>query len=368
MPTNMAPTSEPESLPVPRGAVHVITLTFVAASFWIGGVIASQLPGKFRSSTPTFLWMPHWGNALGDAAVNALLTYTTVTLVLYGISIGGQAAFIDNEHRRRIRRSVGAIGILIAAAALTLGALAVAAAVTDSQRIPVLVVVLPLVGLCWVLGLEVGRFVVPAHHVQLDAARQTAEIAERRLAALPRPSRNVWTAHLATIGHGLLAGIATGCVVQAFAGRGFYGGLLVGTVSTTAGLLMLLQINAGTLEAPGRAGRLWTRGLTFTGYALLVLFASGVLLLAAPAATAGLIPLFICQLALPLLFRRPLVSVPSWVVELSLSGAIARVAADDLQRGLRTTRRRIRDLETLEQGHRDPSLRSRIVAALHALR
>jgi hypothetical protein len=78
--------------------VYAITLSFLVGIFWIGGTVAGGLPGQSRSTTPTFTWVPKWGVALGDTTVNALLTYSTVTLVLYGISIGGQAAFTDSEH------------------------------------------------------------------------------------------------------------------------------------------------------------------------------------------------------------------------------------------------------------------------------
>lgn len=368
MPSAHTPVDEPESLPLPRRAVYAITLSFLVGIFGIGGMIAGGLPGQGRSSTPTFTWMPEWGVALGDTTVNALLTYATVTLVLYGISIGGQAAFTDSEHRRRIRLSVGAFGVLLAASALTLGTFAVAATFIEPHRLPALIVVVPMVILCWVLGLEVGRFIVPAHHVQLDAARQARDITVQRLGALPRPSRNIWTAHLVTIGYGVAAGIVTGCVVQLIVGRGFMAGFLVGVIGTSAGLLMLLQINAGTIEAPSRASRLWSRGLSFAGYAALVLLVNTGLAIAAPAATYGLLAVTIGELLLPALFHRPPDRLPQWVVELSLSGAISRVAADDLTRGLKTTQRRIDDLEALQHGKRGLSLRARVASALRALR
>lgn len=107
MPSADTPVDEPESLPLPRRALYAVTLSFLVGIFGIGGMIAGSFPGQSRSSTPAFTWMPEWGVALGDTTVNALLTYATVTLVLYGISVGGQAAFTDSEHRRRIRLSVG---------------------------------------------------------------------------------------------------------------------------------------------------------------------------------------------------------------------------------------------------------------------
>ncbi|MBF4595690.1 hypothetical protein ITJ58_18160 [Curtobacterium flaccumfaciens] len=108
--------------------------------------------------------------------------------------------------------------------------------------------------LCWVLGLEVGRFIVPAHHVQLGAARQAKAITVQRLSALPRASGNIWTAHSVTIGYGV-AGIVTRCVVQLIVGRGSMAGFLVGVIGASAGLLTLLQIDAGTIEASTCASR-----------------------------------------------------------------------------------------------------------------
>jgi hypothetical protein len=99
-----------------------------------------------------------------------------------------------------------------------------------------------------------------------------------------------------------------------------------------------------------------------------VLLVNTELAIAAPAATYGLLAVTIGELLLPALFRRPPARLPQWVVELSLSGAIARVTADDLTRGLKTTQRRIDDLEALQQGKRSMSLRARVASALRALR
>jgi predicted NAD/FAD-binding protein len=57
-----------------------------------------------------------------------------------------------------------------------------------------------------------------------------------------------------TIGYGV-AGIVTRCVVQLIVGRGSMAGFLVGVIGASAGLLMLLQIDPGTIEASTCASR-----------------------------------------------------------------------------------------------------------------
>lgn len=354
---------EPDSLPTPRRAIHIVTLVVVGMFFWIGATIASELPGELRSSTPTLAWMPGWGAALQTSTIAALLTYTPVVLVLFGISLAGQADFVDVEHRRKIRQSIGLIGIVIAGSAMLLAAFAVAASLDEPRRAPLLVIVIPTAGICWVLGLEVGRFVVPAHQVQLSSAYETLHSAQQRLAALPQPAKNIWIAHLTAIGHALILGVVTGIIVQSIYGTGFWIAALVGSVGTSGGLLMLLQINAGTLNSARRGMRLWTRIWTYLSYVAIVVFSNASLTSIAPKAALALLVLTAAELLVPLLFRRPSASAPNWTAQLTLSGAIARVAADDLKRGIRSTQRRIATLEALQQ-QTGPSRLARLMATL----
>lgn len=353
---------------MPRRAVYTVTGFTVGAALWIGGTVAAELPGQYRSDTPNFLWVADWGNALGDVPVNALLTYTTVALVLYGISLGGQAAFESARHRHRIRQGVGLIGVLLAGSALALAVFATAAAFTTPDRIPVLLVILPTAGICYTLGVEVGRFIVPSHHEQLDAAKQAKIDTQARLSRLPRRASGRWLYQATPIWYGILAGVATGLVVEKTVGDGFGVAFLFGAVGVSAGLFMLLQIGAGTIEDRSHKRRFATRGMAFVFYALMVIFTNGPLSAMAPRASFGLLILVIVESCIPILSYRAFAPRREWLLKLSLAGAISRFAYNDLARSLDITTRRIRDLEKLQGQEVAKTWRDRLILLGAAIR
>ncbi|WP_182067198.1 hypothetical protein [Curtobacterium sp. ME12] len=343
--------SEPDGLPASRRIIHVGTLVATAICFWIGCTIAGYTDPASTQSVPQAGWIGDWGKTLGDSTVNALLSYTAVTLVLFGISIGGQAAFEDPRHRQRIRRGVGLIGILIAVSALALAVFTIGAAVVNGSQWALLVVVFPMALICWVLGLEVGRFAVPAHGVQLDAARITLTTVTDRITNIRAASASGWTANLVVLGYGTVLGLVTGAVVQVLAGRGFWPASLVAAIGACSGLMLLLQICANTVAGPSRWRQVGTWAMTYAIYFIIVTYANIALIKIAPQASIGIVAVFVLELLLPVLFgiRTP---ERQALVNLTLRGALARVALQDLERQRDSTQRRIDLLEKQIPGSR----------------
>jgi len=343
--------AEPDGLPASRRIIHVVTFVVTVGCFWIGCTIAGYTDPASMQGVPQAGWIGDWGRTLGDSTVNALLSYTAVTLVLFGISIGGQAAFEDPRHRQRIRRGVGLIGILIAVSALTLAVFTIGAAVVDGSQWALLVVVFPMALICWVLGLEVGRFAVPAHGVQLDSARTTLTTVTARIANIQVATALGWTANLVVLGYGIVAGLVTGAVVEVLAGKGFWLASLVGAIGVCAGLMLLLQICANTVAGPSKWRQVGTWAMTYVFYLFIVTYATVALIKLAPEASIGIVAVYVVELLLPVLFG---IRTPGRqaLVNLTLRGALSRVALQDLERQRDSTQRRVDLLEQQTSGSR----------------
>jgi hypothetical protein len=356
--------TEPDGLPTSRRIIHVATLFATGICLWIGCTIAGYTDPASTQSVPQAGWIGNWGKTLGDSTVNALLSYTAVTLVLFGISIGGQAAFEDPRHRQRIRRGVGLIGILIAVSALTLAVFTIGAAVVDGSQWALLVVVFPMALICWVLGLEVGRFAVPAHGVQLDTARTTLTTVTDRITNIRAASASGWIANLVVLGYGIITGLATGAVVEMLAGRGFWPASLIAAIGACSSLMLLLQICANTVAGTSRWRQVGTWVMTYAIYFIIVAYANVGLIKLAPEASIGIVAVFVLELLLPVLFGIPAPGRQA-LVNLTLRGALARVALQDLERQRDSTQRRINLLEQQTPGSR--TVAHQLTATLRAL-
>jgi hypothetical protein len=145
-----------------------------------------------------------------------------------------------------------------------------------------LVVVFPMALICWVLGLEVGRFAVPAHGVQLDTARTTLTTVTARIANIRAASTSGWIANLVVLGYGIVTGLVTGAVVEVLAGKGFWLASLVGAIGACAGLMLLLQICANTVAGPSKWRQVGTCATTYVFYLFIVTYATVALIKLAP--------------------------------------------------------------------------------------
>lgn len=113
------------------------------------------------------------------------------------------------------------VGILVAVSALALAVFTIGAAIVDGSQWVLLVVIVPMGLICWVQGLEVGRFAVPAHRVQLDAARTTLTTVTNRITNIRAAPISGWTENRVAFGYRIVAGSVTGAVVQVLAAKAY---------------------------------------------------------------------------------------------------------------------------------------------------
>ncbi|MBF4625420.1 hypothetical protein [Clavibacter sp. VKM Ac-2872] len=333
----------------------------------VAGFAAEAMMPEGETDGPRFDWLPSGGAALGDSTINAMLSYTAVTLVLFGISLGGQATFDDKRHQERIRRGVGAVGVLMAVSALVLVIFAIAAPFSDVSKLPALVVVVPSAIICWSLGIEIGRFVVPDHRTQLEGTRASLARGEGRRQRLPRQTSGTWLAHLLVWAYAFAIAAATGLAL----GTSGMSAWLIASfsfVGVGVGLYLCLQLAATSLVVERLIFRVGIRFAAWLFFALMVLFTDAAIYVTGLASSTDLTVLLGLQLLIPLLFVRLGSKAPQFLVDVSLGGALARVCADDLERQISNLTTRLSELERLSRSAAPVGVRSRLRAGWEGFR
>jgi hypothetical protein len=364
------PPPKPSPLPLSRSIQHLGVFLTTALLFWFGGIGASRPLADDATATPSFGWMSTWGHELRDVSVNAVLSYAAVCLVLFGISLGGQSNFDDQKHRDNVRRGVGVVGLVVAAATLSLTALAIAAALRNPTDIPGLVVIIPTAIVGWTLGIEVGRYVVPEHSVQLSSARKKLEDAQSRLGRLPLTARRAWSAHL-SIAMAAACGAFAGAVITGQTSGAFWFVATSTFITNSVALLFLTHLFADTLTMLSRKKKYGTQFLYYLVFVFIELLVNGLILRAATSSPLTSISALLVQLALPLLFLLRPPSGRQWIVDISLAGAAARFGANNLATQVSVMTRRVDRLtqseaQTLDETPRLP-LHARVKDAVNAL-
>jgi hypothetical protein len=360
-------TARPAPLPISRLNAHLLPFGATLIGFLIAGFAAESIMSTGETAGPRFDWLPPGGAALGDSTINAMLSYTAVTLVLFGISLGGQATFEDKRHQETIRRGVGAVGVLMAISALVLVIFASAAPLSDVSKLPALVVVVPSAIICWSLGIEIGRFVVPDHRTQLEGTRASLMRAEGRRTRLPRKTSGTWLAHLLVWVYAFAIAAATG-IALGTSGMSTWLIASFSFVGVGVGLYLCLQLAAVSLVVERRWFRVGIRFAAWLFFGLMVLFTDAGIYLTGLASSVNLTILFGLQLLIPLLFVRVARRAPQFLVDVSLGGALARVCADDLERQISNLLTRLVELERLSESAAPVGVRSRLRAGWEGFR
>jgi hypothetical protein len=297
-------------LGVLAGVVGTVTVTFLTASF-----IVPMFSGDDRPLRLEVNWVSSWGESLHAVSSDALLGYLAATLVLYGISYGGQATFEDPEQRRTVRRIVGLIGVVIAVGSLALVVFATGAAIAKPAYTAVLIiVVIPMASLSTVLGAAVGRFTVPNHAEQVAEANAEIIALGTVRAALPGRSRSSGQAVTTLVGYGA----AHAAVALLLVGQLTWPAVLAAVVSGAAFAAAVTQwvlTDAVRGTERNRVARFGFRLFAVSLYLLLTLAALTIAIRAAsPQAVLLLSLLCIGELFLAFLLYRPLpANAAGWV-------------------------------------------------------
>ncbi|OQJ63136.1 hypothetical protein B5P24_09100 [Clavibacter tessellarius] len=275
-----------------------------------------------------------------------------MALVLYGISLGGQSSFDNADHRARVRRSMGVVGLLVAMAAMVLAVFAIGAACVDAMARPSLVVVLPMTVICWALGIEVGRFNVADRDTQLLRARSDLARIQIQLRGLLHRSRRRAFVYLAIAAHVAPLAIASAAVFDAAPSVRMFN-FAFSFLAAFLNLSFLAHASAASLVASPRIRRVGARAGFYGMYAVLAALFSLCLFVAQPEAPPVWTLAFTSALALllPTLFHK--IFMPeSRLRELSLSTALARICFNDLMQAERRAAERIREIEVREREER----------------
>ncbi|OQJ54634.1 hypothetical protein B5P20_11420 [Clavibacter sepedonicus] len=309
--------------------------------------------------------MSVWGVTLGDVTTNSLLSYLAVTIVLFGISLGGQSTFEDQKHQERVRRSVGAVGVLMAVAALVLTTFAVGATFSDVRRIPALVVILPAAATCWLLGMEVGRFVVPDHETQLTGTAASLSKAEDRLrrveSSIPEAA-SVKPPLWIILGHAFAFSVIAELAIEQKS-ENTWVIACVTFVGMAMGLIVFTQLGAGSLGVESQLAAFGMCAMAFILYAVLLSMFNIIALFTSEAPVECIAVLYGAELLVPILCSHLWRMLPEALFTASLSGAMAWVFRNDSLRTVRNLTRRLNDLERLRATAAPKGLRERLRAA-----
>jgi hypothetical protein len=343
-------TSEPEPLPIPRSAAHLLPAATLVGVLAEASIIIGLPWGRWGDDAELrFDWLATWGAALHNDTATTLLAFVAAVLVLYGMSIGGQSTFQKRIDRDTTRRSAGVLGILVAVSAMALFIFAVSAAVSNPKLWPSLVVIVPTTIICWYLGIEVGRYVVPDLRQQLRTAQQQEVTLKQRREALPEDrAEGAWTASVIAIRALVFAVLAMAAVAATMQPRDWGVVLAAGgiaLVGSGVALMLYALLAASTLVEPAR----WKRVLTVLGAAFLYLLTAvlfiGSMIVVAPTAWAGIAALLLLSFTGPVAFhwKQPRSGTPP--AKRTLRAAMAGIESHSLKRTSTAVAKRLEELE-----------------------
>jgi hypothetical protein len=341
--------ANPEPLPARRADVHVRAAAAVLLCFMMGGLVGELVSPAPDRDGIRFDWLATWGNTLEGSSVSAIFSYLATTLVLFGISVGGQSQFASQRHQLSVRRSVGVVGILVAMAALSLVVFDVAAAFTSPDAIPLLVVIIPMATVAWYFGIEVGRYLVPSYETQLSGAEKSESDTVERLMRVPPATGSTALAYATVLVFAALMGILTASPTGQ---QGPHLWELAALAAAFFGVtfILIIQTCAETLVSDNPWSTFGLRLMAYAIYTAMTMTIDLSTYIRYPIEDSNLIGLFIIQMLAPVLFFIPLPTrAPQWMIDVSLSGALARVCERDLERRLKDARSRVDRLQVRAQ-------------------
>ena len=132
------------------------------------------------------------GDLLFDELGWVMSIYITVLLGFYAVSIGGQI-FGGQDSADATRRTMGFIAELMAAATVSFVGFILVYCWQHPSHWPVLVVLIPIVGILVFLALHLGTFLVPRLETQIAQAEKLRSQLEARLGSVRiRSTRNIY--------------------------------------------------------------------------------------------------------------------------------------------------------------------------------
>lgn len=343
-------TSEPEPLPIPRSAAHLIPAAVLIGVLAEICVIIGLPWGRWGDPAELQLeWLATWGADLHSDTATTLLAFVAAVLVLYGMSIGGQSTFRKRIERDRTRRSAGALGILVAMSAMALFIFGVSAAISDLKYAPSLVVIVPTTTICWFLGIEVGRYVVPDHRQQLTTARQQKLTLTQKKNALPEDRAQGQSVALIILSR-TAAFTVVSMIIVAVTMRPFeWGSVLaaggVAFIGSGVSLTVYALITASALVEPTRWKRVMTRLAASFMYVLAAVLFAGFMVVVVPTAWAGIAVLLVGLLLAPIGYhvKQPQSGTPR--ATRTLRAAMVGIEAHSLDQTSNALNERLQELE-----------------------
>ncbi|MDA3803704.1 hypothetical protein PED38_02725 [Clavibacter sp. CT19] len=342
--------NQTDALPARRRDVHIRTSAGTVMLFFVGVSVAGLRNSGSSQQPLRFEWIAEWGKALNPSSIAANSLFLATTLVLFGISVGGQATFESQRHKASIRRSVGWIGVLFASAALALCVFEIAAVIVAPETAPLLVVTIPTGIACWYFGVEIGRYIVPDFAVQLKDTQASLKSAKERKEDAPAAASTTAIAYATTCAYGVLMGWGTAAVAGQH-GLPFWTAFGLSSAYSTMALILLMELSADTLVTEKRLGAFAIRVAAYLMYVMMFAIVDLSILATSGVGDAeGLLILFI-KLAAPALFLRLPAETPQWIIDVSLSGALAGIYKRNVGQAVtrleaRVSRLKARDAET----------------------
>ncbi|WP_071303251.1 hypothetical protein [Curtobacterium sp. MCBA15_013] len=342
--------TEPEPLLIPRTAAHVFPAAFVVGVMLEASIVVGLPWGRWGEDAELRLdWLATWGDALHDDTATTLLAFVAAVLVLYGISIGGQSSFQKRVDRDNARRSAGALGVLVAVSAMVLFVFGVSAAISDPKYVPSLVVIVPTTVICWYLGIEVGRYVVPNLRQQMITARQQEAALSQRRETLTEDFAAGGTIVLIIGGRAFGLAVVSMITVAVTAmprrwevivgsgGIAFLGGAVTLALYALIAASSLTETNTGKIIA-------MRTGAGFM-YLLAAVLTTGIMVVVAPTAWAGagVVLLLLLLGSVGFHVRQPTPGTPR--ARRTLRAAMAGIEAINLEQTSEAVGRRVQELE-----------------------
>lgn len=332
-----------------------ITGTFVLASMPVGTNGASRVLGLAPAAGTVVL--EHIGWAFG--------VYVPILLGFYVIVIGGQLVG-DPSTAAKYRRTLGFVAEAMTAALLPALLLVLAACFADLSRLGALFVIVPVAAVTFFLTIELGRFIVFERDLRLAAAKRSQEWTKQRLRTVRHRARKPLWLVLAvhTVVAGLL-GMATTLslarLTDAMAVAKLF--LLYGLIGL--GLAFASVHGIHTLHTV----RTRTEKVVIAWTLPVLIYLAGLLLTSEVFVSVGSPVGYSLILILLLLLTStfwPRARAPRFFLNWTLQGGATAYAAKKLTAAYIRTTKEIRELGETPGARSQPSLRTRLVAALQA--
>ncbi|MBG6059975.1 hypothetical protein IWX89_003448 [Cryobacterium sp. MP_M3] len=276
-------------------------------------------------------WAADAGRLLYSHLGWTLSIYITALLAFYAVSLGGQILGGPDE-AARTRRVLGFVAELMAAATITLVAFIAVYCWQYPPMWPVLIILLPVVGLLLFLALQLGNFLVLDLETRIALTEKTQEQTKNRLEGVTERSQRsfflVWALNSAVIAFGALWVTLPLSPLSS---------VLVMWLIYLVAVALLLGVNAMTMTTFLTSRDAQTRVVIWAfptlTYAILVVAAIALLLGGndSPLPQLGWAFILIITTTLTTSYW-PRSHAPRWILDWSINGSAARLAERTLSK------------------------------------